>query len=91
MTAKEILYAKAAEKDDCFLTGQIGWIVEAMEESNAETAIAFAKWINAEGYQEYDEKDRWIAPHNNYNVYTTKQLYEMFLLTKKGRFYGEIF
>lgn len=32
MTAKEILYKKCEEKDGCFLSGQVGWIVEAMEE-----------------------------------------------------------
>lgn len=41
-------------------------------------SINFAEWISGEGYREYDGKDRWIAPHNNNNVYTTEQLYEMF-------------
>ena len=31
-TAKEMLYAKCEEKKGCFLSGQVAWIVEAMEE-----------------------------------------------------------
>lgn len=42
-------------------------------------AILFAEWLQAEGYQEYDGVGRWIAPHNNRNVYTTEELYEMFV------------
>lgn len=31
-TAKEILYRKAEEKQGCFLSAQVSWITEAMEE-----------------------------------------------------------
>lgn len=31
-TAKEILYQKATDNKDGFLTGQVKWILEAMEE-----------------------------------------------------------
>lgn len=31
-TAKEILHDKAAQYNDGFMTGQVKWIVEAMEE-----------------------------------------------------------
>lgn len=74
MTAKEFLYQKCRENDGCFLSGQVGWITYTIQEHS----IAFAKWINAEGWREYDEGDRWICPSNNYQVYTTRQLYEMF-------------
>lgn len=45
-------------------------------------SIQFAKWISGQGWQQYDEADRWICPSNNYNVYTTAQLYEMFEKSK---------
>ena len=41
-------------------------------------AIEFAEWLSGEGYQQYDCNERWIAPHNNNNVYLTKELYEQF-------------
>jgi hypothetical protein len=43
-----------------------------------QAAVLFARWLNDNGYSEYDESDRSIAPHNNYNVYTTEQLYDIF-------------
>lgn len=42
MTAKEILYKKCEEKGGCFLSGQVGWIVEAMEEYAALSVLV--KW-----------------------------------------------
>ena len=54
-----------------------------MEEHAKSTAIAFAEWISGEGYVQYDGKERWIAPHNNNNVYLTYELYEMFLNSLK--------
>lgn len=41
-------------------------------------SIDFAKWINDEGWREYDESDRWIQPHESHSVYTTEQLYNKF-------------
>lgn len=41
-------------------------------------AIDFAKWINDNGWQEYDESDRWIQPHNSDLLYSTEQIYNMF-------------
>jgi len=46
-------------------------------------SIEFAEWLSGEGYQQYEGKERWIAPQNNNNVYETKQLYEMFLKQSK--------
>lgn len=60
-------------------------ILNAMEEFATQKSIAFAEWINSEGYREYDGYDRWIAPQNSSNVYETKQLYEMFLKDKNGK------
>ena len=37
-TAREILHDKASDKEGCFLSGQVGWIVEAMEEYAKEYA-----------------------------------------------------
>lgn len=49
MTAKEILLKKAAEYNDGFTSGQIKWIVEAMEE------YAFNQFL-----QENKEQDFWL-------------------------------
>ena len=46
-------------------------------------AIEFAEWISGEGYVQYDGKERWIAPHNNNNVYSTKELYKQYLKSLK--------
>lgn len=74
MTAKELLYKKAHEKGDGFMTGQVSWIVEAMQEN----AIQFALWLNTEGWQRYVDEDEWICPAENYNVITTAQLYDKY-------------
>jgi hypothetical protein len=51
----------------------------SMDEYNRQQAIAFAEWMASEGYVTYDGFDRWIAPHNNNNVYSANELYSMFL------------
>lgn len=62
-----------------FLTSEeLETIIKAGELYAAGKAKNFAKWINAEGYQEYDEADRWISPEQSNTVYTTAQLYEKF-------------
>lgn len=45
----------------------------------AHIAMAFAEWLNKEGYQEYDGSERWIAPHNSTSVFSTQQLYNQFI------------
>jgi hypothetical protein len=55
--------------------------IEVLDESNQEQgndAIEFAEWISGEGYVQYDDKNRWIAPQNNNNVYPTEKLYQKF-------------
>mgnify|MGYP001582530387 CR=1 FL=1 len=42
-------------------------------------AISFAEWLNKEGYREYDGAERWIAPHNSTEVFSTQQLYTRFI------------
>lgn len=51
---------------------------DILNKAREEEAISFGYWLNKEGWQEYDEPDRWICPSNNRNVYTTKQVYEKF-------------
>ena len=53
------------------------------QKKQPDKAIEFADWISGEGYQQYDGVGRWIAPQNNNNVYTTKELYEQFLQSLK--------
>lgn len=48
------------------------------KQAKKDHAIAFAKWINREGWREYDEADRWIQPHVNRHVFNTAQLYKIF-------------
>lgn len=54
-------------------------IHDAMDEHSRQQSIAFSEWMAAEGYVTYDGFDRWIAPHNNNNVYSANELYSMFL------------
>jgi hypothetical protein len=78
MTKEEILkdhelyikYEGMGQQEDLF---------EAMEAYAKNQAIAFAEWMASEGYVTYDGFDRWIAPHNNNNVYSANELYSMFL------------
>lgn len=48
-TAKEILYEKATQYNDGFLTGQVKWIAEAMEDYAKQTP-AFSKEDYEAGY-----------------------------------------
>lgn len=75
---KAILYRKCQSKDGCFLSGQVGWIVEAMEEAAKKKSIAFARWLNENDYREYSGDDEWIQIGNVRTVYTTAQVYELF-------------
>ena len=43
--AKEILYKKATENNDGFLTGQVRWIVDAMEEYKEQAFIERNKCV----------------------------------------------
>jgi hypothetical protein len=54
----------------------------AMSEYAREVAVGFAEWISREGYVQYDDNTRWIAPHNNYTVISTEPLYQLFLQSK---------
>ena len=51
--------------------------------SNSTDAVQFAEWINKEGYREYDGYDRWISVQHSNDVYETKELYELFIKSKK--------
>jgi hypothetical protein len=54
-------------------------VKKAMREYAREMSIGFARWLSGEGWQQYDEADRWICPTNNYNVITTDKLYDKYL------------
>jgi hypothetical protein len=72
------------ERRNKHLKKDIGWTEGAMlsmDEYAAQKSIEFAEWLSGEGYQQYDGKDRWVAPHNSNDVYETPQLYKMFLKT----------
>lgn len=51
-----------------------------LDEYARQTAIGFAEWVSGEGYQQYDGADRWIAPHNSTRVYSTPQLFALYLI-----------
>lgn len=56
--------------------------IDLLNEKKKEYCIAFAKFLNDKGWQEYDESDRWIRPTASLTVYTTSQVYDFFI--KKG-------
>lgn len=47
-------------------------------DQHSEQAILFARWINKNGWERYDDPDKWICPSENRNVLTTEQLYQKF-------------
>lgn len=60
-------------------------VLMAMDEYAKELAIGFAEWMGSEGYVIYDGNDRWIAPHNNNNVYSTKELFDLYIIQSKTK------
>lgn len=83
-TGEQILYDCSTDYryifSDSFVSNKSA--LAAINTAKKETSIAFAKWLSGEGYQQYDEPDRWISQEVSGNtVFTTEQLYNKFLVS----------
>jgi hypothetical protein len=81
-TFEEIWWSRNPQHEINMSTGKdmfMGTAIMCGNEYAKQQSIEFAKWLNKEGWQEYDESDRWICPHENRNVFTTSELYSKFL------------
>lgn len=82
-TAEQILYdcvisEKQSIKSDSLVSENAA--KSAILKAGKEMAVLFGKWISSNGYQQYDEPDRWISQEVSGNtVFTTEQLYNKFL------------
>jgi hypothetical protein len=65
--------------DGYMVHGAVAKLIEMQNKYAREMSCEFARWLSGEGWQQYDEADRWICPTNNYNVITTDQLYDKYL------------
>jgi len=58
-SARDILHSKCSEKNDTFLTGQVGWITEAMEEYAEQIAREKLNTIIIAIHIELNKKTGW--------------------------------
>jgi len=82
MKTAEVIFNEHSWKAIGAISPSKDFCLKAMQDFARQTSIEFAKWLNFNGWQEYDEPDRWICPTNNRNVYTTEQVYNQFLKDK---------
>lgn len=67
-TAKEILYEKAAQNNDGFLSGQMKWLIEAMNEYASQTQ-PFSKADYEAGFDQ-GYKEGYADAHATHNEWS---------------------
>lgn len=54
----------------------------SVDEQAVVIAIGFAEWVFENKWEQYDGYDRWINPSQTMDVYSTRELFELFLKSK---------